>query len=106
MDLLNAHVRAKESVEDDILKQPGITGIGVGHKWTGGKRTDQIAVQVFVKEKKTVPKPQAIPAEINGVPTDVIERTFVLHPALKKVLDLEPMADTSTYSPVKGGISI
>src|SRR5262245_13015176 len=107
MEYLQAHVRAKESVEDDILKQPGVTGVAVGYKYVGGKRTDEVSIQVFVKEKKkTVPKAQMIPAEINGIPTDVIERKFELHPAMKKVLELEPMADTVTYNPVKGGISI
>jgi hypothetical protein len=107
MEYLQAHVRAKESVEDDILKQPGVTGVAVGYKYVGGKRTDEVSIQVFVKEKKkTVPKAQMIPAEINGIPTDVIERKFELHPAMKKVLELEPMADTVTYNPVRGGISI
>jgi hypothetical protein len=107
MQSLQTSIRAKESVEDEILKQPGITGVGVGYKYVGGKRTDQISVQVFVKsKKKTVPKGEMIPAAIGGVPTDVIERTFVPHPALKKVLEMEPMADTGTYNPVKGGISI
>ena len=107
METLHASIHAKESVEDQILKQPNVTGIAVGYKYVGGKRTDQVAVQVFVKEKKkTVPKGQMIPPEINGVPTDVIERTFELHPAMKKVLELQPMSDTGTYNPVKGGISI
>jgi hypothetical protein len=107
MEHLQAHIRAKESVEDDILKRPGVTGIGVGTKYVGGKPTGEVSIQVFVKEKKkTVPAGEMIPAQINGIPTDVIQRTYVLHPAMKKVLEVELMADTGTYNPVKGGISI
>jgi hypothetical protein len=107
MDATRALIQAKESVEHDFLKQPNVTGVAVGYKYVRGKRTDQVSVQVFVKEKKkVVPKAEMVPPEINGVPTDVIERTFKLHPAMKKVLELEIMADTGTYSPVKGGISI
>ena len=96
---LQTSIRAKESVEDDILSRPGVTGVAVGYKYVGGKRTDQISVQVFVEaKKKTVPKAQMIPGDIAGVPTDVIQRTFELHPALKKVLELEPMSDTGTYT--------
>lgn len=100
-------VAAKESVEEDLLKRPGVTGVAVGYKYVGGKRTEQIAIQVFVKEKKkTVPKVEMIPAEVQGHPTDVIQRTYTLHPVAMKVLDVQIMADTGTYNPVKGGISI
>src|ERR1700748_120258 len=34
-------IRAKESVVNDLLKRPGITGVDVGFKYTGGRRTDQ-----------------------------------------------------------------
>jgi hypothetical protein len=98
--------RAKESAEDDLLRRPGVTGVGIGYKYVGGVRTSQTAIQVFVNQKRDVSGDQTIPREINGVPTDVIQRTFELHPARKNVLELEPMADTGTYNPVKGGISI
>src|SRR5215510_260327 len=107
MEPLHAHIRAKESVEEDILKRSGVTGIGVGTKYVAGKPSGEVAIQVFVKKKKeTVPAGERIPPQINGIPTDVIQRTFTLHPAMKKVLDVELMADTGTYNPVKGGISI
>lgn len=107
MEDVKAFVAAKESVEEALLKQPGVTGVGVGYKYVGGKRTDQVAVQVFVKEKKkTVPKGERIPQRIAGQLTDVIQRTFRPHTASAKVLELRPMADTGTYNPVKGGISI
>src|SRR5215831_2484964 len=106
MEYLQASIQAKESVEHDILKRPGVTGIAVGHKYVGGKRTGAVSIQVFVREKKSVPADQMIPSEIGGIKTDVIQRTFTLHPAAAKVAELQPMADTGTYNPVKGGISI
>src|SRR5215510_12783618 len=48
MESLRAIVAAKESVEDDLLKQPGVTGVAVGYKYVGGQRTSTVAVQVFV----------------------------------------------------------
>ncbi len=106
MESLQAHVQAKESVEEDFLKRPGVTGVAVGYKYVKGRRTSQISIQVFVRKKKDVPKAQMIPADVHGIPTDVIERTFHLHQVAVKVTDLRPMADTGTYNPVKGGVSI
>ena len=107
MEPLQAVIHAKESAEEELLKHPHVTGVAVGYKYVGGKRTDQVSIQVFVKEKKkAVPKGQMIPSEINGIPTDVIQRTYELHPASKKVIDVSPMADTGTYNPVQGGVSI
>ena len=58
-DTLAQIVEVKQSVGEELLKQPGVTGVDVGYKYVDGKRTDQIAVRVFVeKKKKTVPKGQ------------------------------------------------
>ena len=106
MESLRPVLTAKESVEDELLKKPGVTGVAVGYKYVGGRKTDTIAVQVFVEEKRDVPRAERIPPMVNGVPTDVIQRKFELHPATRKVIDVVAMADTGTYNPVKGGISI
>ena len=98
---------AKETVVADLLKRPGVTGVDVGYKYVGGKRTDEIAIRVHVAHKRdNVPEAQRVPAEIDGVQTDVIQRTFVLHAASMAVTDIQIMADTGSYNPVKGGISI
>ncbi|MBA2305565.1 MAG: hypothetical protein H0W08_23430 [Acidobacteria bacterium] len=91
---LGAIIVAKEAVEEDLLQRAGVTGVDVGYKYVGGERTDEIAIRVLVRNKGNVPKAQQVPATINGIPTDVIERTFELH------------ADTGRYTPVRGGISI
>ena len=59
------------SVEADLLKLPGVTGVDIGPKIVKGKKTNVMAIRVYVKKKRKVPG--AIPKEIEGVPTDVID---------------------------------
>lgn len=72
--------RIKSDVEEDLLNLPGVTGVDVGYKSVGGQKTDVLAIRVYVREKKDVPEGEAIPEQIQGFPTDVIQRRFVLHP--------------------------
>jgi hypothetical protein len=69
----------KRDAEAELLALPGVVGVDVGRKYVDGKKTDVIAIRVYVEKKKEVPAKLAIPKEIRGVPTDVIERKFVLH---------------------------
>jgi hypothetical protein len=71
--------RIKDEAERELLKRPGVTGVDVGHKYVGGKETDTLAIRVYVEKKKEVQGTDAIPKQIRGIPTDVIERKFVLH---------------------------
>lgn len=79
MKSLNEIRRIKAEVEAELLKLPGVTGVDVGYKYVKGKKTNVLAIRVLVKEKKDVSEEEAVPREIRGVPTDVIERRFVLH---------------------------
>ena len=69
--------RIKELAEPNLLKMHGVTGVDIGPKIIKGKKTDEMAIRVYVEKKKDVPQKAAIPKEINGVPTDVIERRIV-----------------------------
>lgn len=83
--------------KDWILQIPGVTGIFTGEKTTRGKKTGERSVVVSVEEKKPlsdIPKENRIPAEIDGVPTDVIEEVF------------RPCSDETRYDPLLGGSSI
>ena len=72
--------RVKEEVEKELLKIPGVTGVDIGYKYVGGKKTDVLAIRLYVeKKKKDVPEKEMIPKKIDSIPTDVIERRFVLH---------------------------
>src|SRR5688500_5115403 len=99
--------RVKAANEQELLNLPNVTGVFTGHKITNGVDTGQIAIVVTVTEKKDVPARQAIPKQINGVPTDVIEEK--IEPMLLNAVRLEdvaPMIDTGTYATLEGGISV
>ncbi len=97
----------KEAVEHDLLKRPGVTGCDIGHKYVGGKKTDELSIRVYVEKKKDkLTKDEAIPVVIEGIKTDVIERRYVLHPLKVPLQQLELLADAGKYDPLRGGISI
>ena len=106
--LLESAIQAKSGAENELLKIPGVNAVDVGYKYVNGQRTNEISIRVHVsKKRKTVDKKDMIPAEINGIKTDVIEGTYeaqiVSH---KKILNVDAQADTVKYRPLKGGISI
>lgn len=106
MKILSEMRKVKELNEADILSRPGLNGVDIGYKYVGGKKTDELAIRVFVEKKKDVPLNEKIPETIQGIKTDVIARNFKLNPLFAKVADIEIKADTNTYEKLKGGISI
>ena len=70
-----AAIRKKmESSRESILRLPNVAGIGIGMKRVRGTPTDELAIVVFVRVKTSkVKDADRIPAEIDGVKTDVIE---------------------------------
>jgi hypothetical protein len=100
--------RVKSSIEQDLLSLPNVTGVFTGRKIKDGVDTGQVAIVVTVTQKQDVPATQAVPKEINGVPTDVIEE--VIEPMLVanavRLEDISPMVDTATYATLEGGISV
>lgn len=99
----------KEVREADFLKLPGVTGVDIGYKYVGGEKTDELAIRVYVAEKKDpkeIPSTEQIPKTTHRIKTDVIQRKFVLHPLRVRIQDLRVMADTGNYDPLRGGISI
>lgn len=99
MKALQDHLlRLLPGVEAELLKIPGVVGVGIGFKETEGKLTDDIVFRVYVREKKNedlLPPSEIIPKIVQGVRTDVlvIEQT-------------ENLVDDSRYRPVRGGIQI
>ncbi len=69
--------RIKEEAERDLLKIPGVTGVGVGYQSVDGMKTDKLAIRVYVSSKASI-KNGVIPPEIKGIPTEIIERDFKL----------------------------
>jgi hypothetical protein len=76
---------------------PGKYTVGVGLKQIGGQFTDQVALFVYVQEKRPageVPEAEFVPPEFGGFPTDVVE-------ARPTLID-----DETRYDPLRGGIQI
>jgi len=106
MATLDELVALKDRVEAQYLDLPGVTGIDVGFKEVGGQTTDQLAIRVHVAEKKArVPAAQKVPAEIEGVVTDVLERAYELQ-VVSEAIDVSAQADTTHYATLQGGISM
>jgi hypothetical protein len=90
-----------------LLKRPGVTGVDIGPKYVNGEKTDEIVIRVYVAQKKGVSKYEAIPGEIQGIKTDVIEAKFessVLEVASQ--LAQFGKANLNSCNPLVGGISI
>lgn len=77
------HDTSSEKIENAYRKAvgrfggiAGVTGIDKGFKYQNGVRSDHIVIRIHVQEKKPstkLPEGEMVPAEIDGVPTDVIE---------------------------------
>jgi len=98
--------KIKKKVEADLLKRPGVIAVSVGFKVVKGKKTKELAIKVHVEEKKDVPNKEKVPKEIEGVKTDVVQRKYVPHMQLQRMLDLAPRIDTTRYANLVGGMSI
>src|SRR5262249_54202416 len=79
---------------------PGVHAVGVGTKIIGGQFTQEPVVMVFVERKKPLaqlPPDEVIPAEIDGVRTDVYQAGMAR---------IKADVDDSTYRTLHAGIQI
>ncbi len=98
----------KERVEDDLLSRPGVVGVDINEKVSNGRPTGELAIVVYVTQKKPKDKLKAgelIPARIDGIPTDVKEERIELHASRAELLEM-PFVDATKYTTLHGGISI
>jgi len=93
----------KRMVEDEFLSRPGVIGVDIGEKYTGGRPTGRAAIVVYVCAKGPL-HPQQIPPEVGGVPTDVVAESIVLHRA-RVTRTAEPVA-AERHPVLRGGIGI
>lgn len=98
--------QAKADALERLFAIPGVTGVGIGPKVTGGSRTGEFAIIVFTAAKKPldqIPSGQQIPSEIDGHKTDVVEAGLAI-----KVnnVPLDPLLDQKQYPLLRGGIYI
>ena len=97
---------AKRKAESELLRRPGVIGVGVGWKYVGGKRTNQLAIRVYVRNKRDVPPPERIPAQFDGLVTDVVQRRAKPMVLAAPVPQAAASVDAGSYDPLRGGISI
>ena len=97
-----AHIESvKEQNQESLEAITNVNGVGLGVKWVNGIPTNTPAILVFVEEKMpedgVITKfdaSQVVPAEIEGIPTDVIE-----------VGKIEKQGFTSRIRPIRPGYS-
>ena len=61
--------------EVGVLHLPGVTGVDVGQRRVDGQYTNELALRVYVASRAAAP---ALPAVFEGLPVEVIERSFGL----------------------------
>ena len=75
---------------DELKKKYSVDNTGIGYKIRNGKLSDTIAILFYVKRKKTKEELMSegitpIPAEIEGIPTDVIAIPKGFRPRQSKI---------------------
>jgi hypothetical protein len=66
----------KERAAAQLMRLPGVNGVGIGGRVRGGERINELVLKVYVTTKRPpqeVEAAQLIPAQFEGVPTDVAE---------------------------------
>ncbi|HWI70874.1 MAG TPA: hypothetical protein VNT55_02895 [Baekduia sp.] len=108
--LTHAAIRpVKQRIEDELLARPGVVGVDINEKVSKGKPTGQLAIVVYVEQKQPKSKlksDELIPAEIDGIPTDVKEEKIELYTAKEALLDVVGLVDATKYTTLHGGISM
>lgn len=98
----------KEQIEDDLLAKAGVVGVDIGEKITTDGPTGELSIIVFVEKKKPASKVRAadlVPAEVDGIRTDVQEMEIELQHGADTP-DAGLRLDPGTYDPLVGGISM
>ncbi|ONI82773.1 hypothetical protein ALI22I_40930 [Saccharothrix sp. ALI-22-I] len=92
----------KKLVEDDFLSRPGVVGVDLGEKVVGGLGTGELAIVVYVRRKGAAAQ-FAIPSDVLGVPTDVVEDSFWPH---HTIASPEGVSGAERHELLLGGIGI
>jgi hypothetical protein len=88
----------KTSVEEELLKRPGVHGVSISPKIVDGESTGELAITIHVSKKlplDSIPANQRVAKEIGGFVTDVVEHE---QPA--------PHVDGNKYRPLQAGCQI
>ncbi len=86
-------IEIKKGAENRLFSISGVNAVGFGGKVSGGRPIGEFAIIVYVDRKRPrneLRPEEMIPSEVNGVKTDVVERST------RKV----------KYAPLQGGVDI
>lgn len=91
--------RILPQVKQELFSKPNVVAVGIGHKLVQGKSTETLSIICSVdikKSKASLSSAEMVPAEIQGIPTDV-------HPTgvIRALQD-----PTGRFRPAPGGVSI
>jgi hypothetical protein len=97
---------AKEMNKEMLLHKPNVIGVGAGYKTVQGSATQEICIVALVKQKMSQSKltlDAAIPRDIKGYPTDVLEvGDVVLHGRLDRTRPAMPGISIGHYKITAG----
>ena len=92
-------IQTKDKYVSELLEKPNVVGVGIGIKETRGEQTGELSMVIMVRQKlplEGLKSGVAVPAVVDGVPTDVIE-----------VGELRALQSrTDRWRPAPGGVSI
>ncbi len=103
---------AKDRAATVLLRLPNVTSVGIGGRVRAGQRIPELVLKVYVDAKVSADQLAAadrIPAEIEGLPTDVVQMPTVGHPAWRRPRrrvsprSRSPNRDKEKKRPVLGG---
>ena len=66
----------KERAAEQLMAIPSVTAVGIGGRVRDGRPTGEVVLKVFVERKlptDQVPSGELVPAEFEGIPTDISE---------------------------------
>jgi hypothetical protein len=100
-----AEMEAKyEAAKAELMRIPGVVGVGIGLRERDGGLTREPAWRVYVQGKKPlgdVPASERIPPFVQGIPTDVLTWT-----PREPLIGFNDEEDTTNYNPKVGGSQI
>jgi len=98
LDITKEFDKVRKKAEAELMKLPGVVGVGVGLKQVKGEMQRELCFKVTVKKKEENAKLKSedrIPETIHGFKTDVNEISVT-----------RPGADSARYRPLMGGTQI
>ena len=70
------NIRVEKDLDSKLLKYKGAIGVDVDIKEVKSQKTDKFGITIYVEKKlpkEELSTEETIPAEIEGIPTDVVE---------------------------------